>query len=110
MCGHTDLVDNFGHLRFQILHFLLRFDDGAAAQSGQTGRQQEYRTLYLRVARTGQKGEQKILPILKMFPGRLKTVIYYADTGVRLAGTCEPQEIMLQELRGLLGEENVVLK
>ena len=83
---------------------------GAAAQSGQTGRQQEYRTLYLRVARTGQKGEQKILPILKMFPGRLKTVIYYADTGVRLAGTCEPQEIMLQELRGLLGEENVVLK
>ena len=85
-------------------------DDGAAAQSGQTGRQQEYRTLYLRVARTGQKGEQKILPILKMFPGRLKTVIYYADTGVRLAGTCEPQEIMLQELRGLLGEENVVLK
>ena len=31
MCGHTDLVDNFGHLRFQILHFLLRFDDGAAA-------------------------------------------------------------------------------
>ena len=45
-----------------------------------------------------------------MFPGKLKTVIYYADTGVRRGGTCAPQEVMLQELRGLLGEKNVVLK
>ena len=58
----------------------------------------------------GQKGEQKLLPILHMFPGKLKTVIYYADTGVRRGGTCAPQEVMLQELRELLGEKNVVLK
>ena len=45
-----------------------------------------------------------------MVPGKLKTVIYYADTGVRRGGTCAPQEVMLQELRELLGEKNVVLK
>ena len=51
-----------------------------------------------------------MLPILRMFPGRTRTVIYYADTGKRLGGTCMPDELMLRELRELLGEENVVLK
>ena len=36
--------------------------------------------------------QQKLLPILKMFPGKLKTVIYYADTGVRMGGRCMPEE------------------
>lgn len=79
-------------------------------QAAQQDAAPQYHTLYLRVARTGQKGEQKLLPILHMFPGKLKTVIYYADTGVRRGGTCAPQEVMLQELRELLGEKNVVLK
>ena len=70
----------------------------------------KYRTLYLCVKKTGQPGEQKLLPILEMFPGRVKTVIYYADTKVRVGGYCDPQEPMLAELRELLGEENVVLK
>ena len=64
------------------------------------------KTLYL----TGQKGSDKIVPILNMFPGAVKTVVYYADTGVRMGGRCMPEEIMLSELRGLLGEKNVVLK
>lgn len=41
-----------------------------------------------------------------MFPGQVKTVIYYADTGVRMGGRCMPEEIMLEELRGLLGEKS----
>ena len=69
-----------------------------------------YRTLYLKVEQTGQPGAQKIVPILKMFPGPVRTVIYYADTGVRIGGSCMPQELMLRELRELLGEKNVVLK
>ena len=68
------------------------------------------KTLYLKIAHTGQKGSEKIVPILNMFPGQVKTVIYYADTGVRMGGRCMPEEIMLDELRGLLGEKNVVLK
>ena len=61
-------------------------------QAAQQDAAPQYHTLYLRVARTGQKGEQKLLPILHMFPGKLKTVIYYADTGVRRGGTCAPQD------------------
>ena len=68
------------------------------------------KTLYLKIAHTGQKGSEKIVPILNMFPGQVKTVIYYADTGVRMGGRCMPEEIMMEELRGLLGEKNVVLK
>ena len=68
------------------------------------------KTLYLKIAHTGQQGSEKIVPILNMFPGQVKTVIYYADTGVRMGGRCMPEEIMLDELRGLLGEKNVVLK
>ena len=68
------------------------------------------KTLYLKIAHTGQAGSEKILPVLNMFPGRTKTVIYYADTGARMVGRCMPEEIMLQELRMLLGEKNVVLK
>ena len=85
-------------------------DAAAAAQDRPANAFGQYQTLYLRVARTGQKGEEKILPILRMFPGRMKTVIYYADTGVRRGGTCGPEACMLEELRGLLGEKNVVLK
>ena len=68
------------------------------------------KTLYLKIAHTGQKGSDKIVPILNMFPGAVKTVVYYADTGVRMGGRCMPEEIMLSELRGLLGEKNVILK
>ena len=43
-------------------------------------------------------------------PGKTRTVIYYADSGKRLGGRCLPDELMLRELRELLGDENVVLK
>ena len=43
-------------------------------QAAQQDAAPQYHTLYLRVTRTGQKGEQKLLPILKMFPGKLKTL------------------------------------
>ena len=68
------------------------------------------RTLYLKAASQQAAGVHKLVPILHMFPGRTRTVIYFADTGVRLGGSCDPQEIMLAELRELLGENNVVLK
>ena len=45
-----------------------------------------------------------------MFPGRARAVIYYADTGARMGGSCALDERMLQELREQLGEKNVVVK
>ena len=37
-------------------------------------------------------------------------VIYFADTGARMGGSCALDERMLQELREQLGEKNVVVK
>lgn len=67
-------------------------------------------TLYLRIASASQPGTHKVLPILRMFPGKTRTILYYADSGKRLGGSCLPDALMLQELRELLGDENVVLK
>ena len=88
---------------------LNEFDAKSEAQQ-QSAQSLAGKTLYLKIAHTGQKGSDKIVPILNMFPGSVKTVVYYADTGVRMGGRCTPEEIMLSELRGLLGEKNVILK
>ena len=45
-----------------------------------------------------------------MFPGRVPTVLYFADTGVRRGTSCAPESIMLDELRSVLGEGSVVIK
>ena len=52
----------------------------------------------------------KVCAILAMFPGKIQTVLYFADTGLRRGTTCDPQELMLGELRRVLGPENVVQK
>ena len=68
------------------------------------------RTRYLRIEDASSRAAKKVLPILKMFPGRARAVIYYADTGARMGGSCALDERMLQELREQLGEKNVVVK
>ena len=67
-------------------------------------------TLYLRIEDADCRAAKKVLPILKMFPGCARAVIYYADTGARMGGSCALDERMLQELREQLGEKNVVVK
>ena len=84
--------------------------DVAAAFPDQGTAPRTPQTLYLKLTSSDAPGVRKVLPILHMFPGKTRTVIYYADTGVRLGGACAPQEVMLRELRELLGEGNVVLK
>ena len=82
----------------------------AEVAAAQTAENAAARTLYLKVESETQPGIRKLLPILRMFPGRMRTVIYYADTGKRVGGSCMPDDWMLRELRELLGEKNVVLK
>ena len=82
----------------------------AEVAAAQTAENAAARTLYLKVESEKQPGIRKLLPILRMFPGRMRTVIYYADTGKRVGGSCMPDDWMLRELRELLGEKNVVLK
>ena len=67
-------------------------------------------TLYLRLPSQEGKLFPKIRAILNMFPGEGQTVLYFADTKVRLGTRCQFAESMLNELKNVLGESNVVLK
>ena len=68
------------------------------------------RTLYLRLPTQDGPLFGKIRAILNMFPGKEKTVVYFADTKRRAGTSCDMDSRMLAELKAVLGEENVVVK
>ena len=67
-------------------------------------------TLYLRLPSQDGKLFPKIKAILNMFPGESQAVLYFADTKLRLGTRCQLAQSMLDELKNVLGEGNVVLK
>ncbi len=67
-------------------------------------------TLYLKLPSEEGTVCRKVRAILSMFPGKTKTVLYFAATGVCRGAACEVQSVMVEELRRLLGDENVVQK
>ncbi len=88
------------------------FADGSAqpepeirkAESPRTG------TLYLKLPSEADPVYRKIKAILNMFPGDNGVVLYFADTRVRRGTRCSFADSMLQELKNVLGNANVVLK
>ena len=66
--------------------------------------------LYLKLPTEGCPADRKVRAILSMFPGQLQAILYFADTGVRRGTSCSIREDMLEELRGLLGKNAVILK
>ena len=67
-------------------------------------------TLYLRLPTEDDKLYPKIKSILNMFPGESGVVLYFADTRQRRGTRCVIMDSMVQELKNVLGEANVVLK
>ena len=67
-------------------------------------------TVYLRLPTEEGKLFEKVRIILAMFPGQSQAVVYFADTKLRTGTNCDLDPRMLEELKSLLGEENVVLK
>ena len=67
-------------------------------------------TLYLRLPTEDGPVFSKIRAILQMFPGQSKVVVYFADTQQRRGSTCALDDRMLNELKSVLGQENVVIK
>lgn len=66
--------------------------------------------LYLKLATEEGKQFQKVRAILNMFPGESQAVVYFADSKVRRGTRCALAEAMLNELKNVLGAENVVVK
>ena len=67
-------------------------------------------TLYLRLTSESDPAFRKVKAIINMFPGNNKVVVYFADTKVRRGAVCDLDSRMLDELKNLLGESNVVVK
>ena len=80
------------------------------AEPAQLREKIDCKTLYLRLPTMGGREDNKTRAIVQMFPGATKAVLFYADTRKMVGTGCEVEEIMVQELRTLLGEENVVMK
>jgi DNA polymerase-3 subunit alpha len=88
---------------------LLR-DVGAAPVPAAQPAQKKPQTLYVKLPSVESREFRKLRPILHMFPGDSKLVLYFADTKKRMGGTCLLHELLLQELKELLGQDSVVLK
>ena len=67
-------------------------------------------TLYLRLPTEDQKLYPKVKAILNMVPGESGVVIFFEDTRQRRGTRCVLMDSMLNELKNVLGEANVVLK
>ena len=67
-------------------------------------------TLYLRLPTEEETLFSKIRAILNMFPGDSQAVVYFADTKQRRGTRCSLDSRMLDELKRVLGDENVVVK
>lgn len=67
-------------------------------------------TLYLKLPSEDGPLFGKIKAILNMFPGDRQVVVYFADTKHRRGTRCSLDQRMLDELKNVLGEANVVVK
>ena len=68
------------------------------------------KTLYLRLPTEQGLLLRKVRAMLAMFPGSGKVVLYFADTKIRRGTACALDSRLLEELRSVLGSENVVCK
>ena len=66
--------------------------------------------LYLRIASETAPVMKKVTAVLHMFPGTMPVVLFFADSRLRRSAACLPDPDFFQEMRELLGEENVVIK
>lgn len=67
-------------------------------------------TLYLRLTSEDSPEYRKVRAIVNMFPGDNPVVLFFADTRLRRGSRCDFRPSMMEELKILLGEGNVVLK
>lgn len=66
--------------------------------------------LYLRLPTETGSLFPRIRAVLNMFPGESTAVVYFSDNGTRRGTCCTLDRRMLEELKNILGEANVVLK
>ena len=67
-------------------------------------------TLYLQVQSESDPNFRKVRAIVNMFPGNSQVKVFFTDTRKLRGATATLDQTMLEELKNLLGDANVVLK
>jgi len=67
-------------------------------------------TLYLRLPSEQGPMFGRVRAVLNMFPGNSSAVVYFTDTKLRRGTRCALDKRMLDELKNVLGDANVVVK
>ena len=91
----------------QIVADSIRPISEAAPQTARPDAGGRPRRLWLRLASADAKLLRRIELLQEMFPGREQMIVYFADTGRKLAADCVIKDSLVRELRELLGGENV---
>ena len=91
----------------QIVADSIRPISEAAPQTANPGAGGRPRRLWLRLASADARLLRRIELLQEMFPGREQMIVYFADTGRKLAADCVIKDSLVRELRELLGGENV---
>jgi len=71
---------------------------------------QHEQTLYLKLPEKSKKNTRRLELLLQMFPGNGLLVLYYADIKKQQRTNCLIHPALIEELKLLFGDENVVLK
>jgi len=67
------------------------------------------KTLYVKVPSADASVFERIKKLLIMFPGEQPMIVVMEDTRKRMRGICVIHDLLIRELRELLGDENVVI-
>ena len=67
-------------------------------------------TLYVKLSGENDPNYRKVRAIVNMFPGDSQVKVFFADTRKMRGAMAALDSRMLQELKNVLGEENVVIK
>ena len=79
----------------------------AAEQAGSAAPKRK--RLYLRLPSEESREYPVVKAVLELFPGETQIVLFFSDTRVKRATKASIAEPMIEEMRELLGAENVVL-
>jgi DNA polymerase-3 subunit alpha len=70
----------------------------------------ENRTLFVKIQNEGSAEHERLKLIHMMFPGRARMVIHFCDTNKSVGAACVIHDALVNELREMLGEENIVVR
>ena len=79
-------------------------------EQGENRQQAETKTLYLRLPTENSALFAQVRDLLNQHPGKMSTVLYFADTKQRRGTHCALDTQLLSSLKEILGADNVVIK